>query len=117
MPYVDVLWKPDRLAADVLQALVDVLCEVVGETLTAADPEHVVKPGMVDVRVSTVGPHDRIGPDLYITVLARTEPARDRHRVRIAEQITAGVLALDVPSDTLVELVLTNRTSVYDYGD
>jgi len=117
VPYVNVLWKPEHLAEPALDHLCERLQGVVAEALTDHDPDHLVSAPMVDVRVGTVGPHDRIGPDLYVTVLARSEAERDARRWEIVAAITEAVRRLGVPDDTLVEFILTNRSSIYDYGD
>lgn len=117
MPYVEILWKPEQLDESLLEGLCIRLQQAVGAALTQHDPDHPVTPEMVDVRVGLVGPHDRIGPDLYVTVLARTEPARDAGKAELVVAITEAVHDLGVPEDTLVELVLTNRVSTYDYRD
>jgi hypothetical protein len=117
MPFVEVIWKPDRMSTSRLKALCDELPGVVAETFTTHDPAHLVTEAMVDLRVTTVGPYDRVNPDLYVTVLARTEPARDAGKTEIVRGITEAVRRLEVPADVLVELVLTNRVSLYDYGE
>jgi hypothetical protein len=117
MPFVEIIWKPDHLSGPALSHLCDRLPTIVAEALTRHDPSHLVTPEMVDLRVSPVGLHDRINPDLYVTVLARTEPARDTHKVEIVDEIFHAVRRFDPPDDTLVELVLTNRVSLYEYGD
>lgn len=115
MPYVDILWKPEQLDERLLKSLCIQLQQAVGAAFTQYDPSHPVTPDMVDVRVGLVGPYDRIGPALYVTVLARTEPARDASRAELVAAITEAVHDHGVPEDTLVELVLTNRVSTYKY--
>lgn len=116
MPFVEVIWKPDQISADALVRLCDQLPTIVAAAVTLHDPAHPVTAAMVDVRVATVGPHDRINPELYVTVLARSEPERDAHKVAIVKEITEALRRLGPPPETLVELVLTNRVSLYDYG-
>jgi len=117
MPFVEVIWKPDRLSVDALGAICAELPGIVAESFTLHDPDpaHVVTALMVDLRVIPIGPHDRINPAMYITVLARTEPARDAKKMAIVGEIAAGIRPLGSPDDTLVELVLTNRVSLYEY--
>lgn len=62
-----------------------------------------------------VGALDLIGPDLLVTVLARREEARVREQQKVVERITHDLQACGPPPDTMVELVLTNRASVYRY--
>ena len=116
MPFVEVIWKPDHFSSQALAGLCDVLPEIVAGSMTRFDAAHLVTAAMVDVRVSTVGQYDRINPDLYVTVLARSEPARDTHKIAIVGEISEAVRRLGSPPDTMVELVLTNRVSLYDYG-
>lgn len=116
MPFVEVVWKPKHLSSQALVSLCDELPAIVARTLTVHDPAHLVTAAMVDVRVMTVGPYDRINPHLYVTVLARTEPGRDAHKLTIVGKISEALRRLGSPPDTLVELVLTNRVSLYDYG-
>ncbi len=115
MPFVEVMWDPDHFPADGLLRLRDELPSIVARALTTRDPAHLVDPAMVDVRIIGVGPYDRINRSLYVTVLARTEPDRDTHKLAIVRDITDAVLGHGCPLDTLVELILTNRVSVYDY--
>lgn len=117
MPFVEVLWKPEQLDEPALVRLCDALPMIVATVMQKYDPDHVVLPSMVDLRVGLVGPHDRISPALYITVLARTEPLRDRNRLAIVGRITTDVQRRGAPPDTLVELVLTNRVSLYEYDE
>jgi hypothetical protein len=117
MPFVEVIWKPDCLNELQLVKLCKALPDIVGSALTLHDPAHLVTAAMVDVRVSTPGPYDRINPHLYVTVLARSEPDREIHKLSIVSEIGCGVHRIGSPPDTLVELVLTNRVSLYNYGD
>ena len=117
MPFVDITWDPARLTADGLVRLRDNLPSIVARALTSHDPGHLVTGAMVDIRVTTSGLYDRLNRDLYVTVLARTEPERDINKLAIVRQISDAVRSLGAPTGTMVELVLTNRVSVYDYGD
>ena len=72
---------------------------------------------MVDVRVIEVGPLDRVRPNLLVTILARQEPARERHKHEIVDALTASVTAIFPDVDAMVELVLTNRVSTYEYPE
>ena len=117
MPFVDILWKPSVVAEEQVIAVRDAVRATVASTLTAYDPQHLVTEAMVDVRVQPVGALDAIGPDLYVTVYAREEPARDANKLVVIERITKAARDASCPPDTMVELVLTNRSSVYDYND
>jgi len=117
MPFVDITWDPDRLDAPGLVRLRDELPSIVATALTTHDPGHLVTAAMVDIRVTSVGEYDRINRDLYVTVLARTEPGRDAHKLAIVRRISDAAMQLGAPAGTMVELVLTNRVSMYDYGD
>lgn len=115
MPFVEILWKSDQVSRDNVVRLRDGARVIIARRFTEVDPEHVVTPAMVDVRVSRVGELDLIGPDLFVTILARTEDARMRGRDDLIGRITADIEALGSPPATMVELVLTNRASVYRY--
>jgi len=118
MPYVRVLWKPTYLARDGLLRLRDALPALVADALESSDPRNTVTVEMVDVRVEQVGPFDLVHPDMLITVFARHERARHESRDRITEQITGAIEAVGCPANTMIELVLTDRSSTYQYrGD
>lgn len=118
MPYVRVLWKPSEFGEVDLVRLRDSLPNVVGNALEGSDPDHTVTEEMVDVRIEPVGPLDLLHPAMLITVFARHETARHDARDRILEQITRAIEAVGCPPNTMIELVLTVRTSVYEYrGD
>ena len=115
MPFVEVLRKDDRVNDQVLKELVPNLTLVVADVLSRLAPSHVVTPEMVDVVVRSVGPLDCVHPDLLVTVLARHEPDRDDKAERIIQEITAAVNECVGGVVAMVELVLTNRTSVFAY--
>ena len=118
MPYVRILWKPDLLAEDRLLRLRDALPTIVAEALSRFDPQNIVTGEMVDLRIEQIGPLDLVHPDMLITIFARREPARHQSRDLITELITNGIVSVGCPANTMVELVLTDRTSTYRYpGD
>jgi phenylpyruvate tautomerase PptA (4-oxalocrotonate tautomerase family) len=115
MPYVQVLWKRDLLPEADLHEVTNATREFVAEAITSVDPSHPVAVEMVDLKVVIVERYDLIGPDLYVTVLARSEPEREENKAEIIDHITDGIASTSAPRNTLVELVLTNRVSRYDY--
>jgi hypothetical protein len=115
MPFVDILWKPALLPAPRLRALCEHLPVVVTESIQQFDPHHRLTAQMVDLRVHEVGPYDKITPDIYVTVLARTEPAREEHQHAIVLAM-AERLSATLPPSPLVELVLTRHATSWNYG-
>ena len=115
MPFVRVLWKESMFDSDDLARLASSLPGIVARTFSEFDPDHVVGPEMVDVRVEAVGRFDVLHTNMLVTVLARSEEARRRCRRGIVEDVTRGVQDVGCPPDTMVELVLTDRTSTYEY--
>jgi hypothetical protein len=96
-------------------ALRDRLHQAVGSVFEEFDPDHVVTPAMVDVRCIQAGALDKVRPDLVITVLGREEPARHASRYEIASQLAMFMREMAPGLDILLEVVLTNRASTYDY--
>lgn len=92
----------------------DLLRSAAAEALTGVDPDHIVTPAMVDVRVMEVGPLDVVRASLFVTLLARHEPQRAQRADRIVAEIQ-DVASSEVP-DTVVELVLTDHASSFDYA-
>lgn len=114
MPFVEILYRP-HVGDTTLTEIRDRLHQAVGGVFEEFDPDHVVTPAMVDVRCIEVGRLDVVRPDVLVTVLAREEPARHANRYEIARRLAAlaGESAPDL--DVMLEVVLTNRTSAYDY--
>lgn len=114
MPFVEILHH-SHVEEHTVVAIRNALHRSVGLVLERVDPDHAVTPAMVDLRCIPVGPLDIVRPDLLITVLARTEPDRHAHRETIADDLAQVVLEAAPGLDIIVELVLTNRTSTYEY--
>ena len=116
MPFVEILWRSERLDRAALKRLIDAVPDIVARRFSAVDAEHRVDPDMVDVRVTQAGDLDRINPDLYVTVLARKEDVREAQSDRLIRAITDDLRQAGLPSGAMVELILTTRASSYDYG-
>jgi len=114
MPLVEILHHRD-VPADALVSLRDALQNDVAEVIGRYDQAHELTSAMVDLRVIEVGPLDRVRPQLLVTVLARDEPERSRQRMAIIAALTETVTAIFPDTDAMVELVLTNRVSIYEY--
>jgi len=113
---VEVLWNPDRLIPHRLEAVRGVIPRLVAGGLTREDPAHIVTPAMVDVRFTQIGPLDLVRSDVFVTVLARREVERQHSAADLASEWAAAVAAASGVSDAVVELVLTDHTSSFDYG-
>jgi hypothetical protein len=94
----------------------DVLGSAVAETLSESDPSHIVTDAMVDLRVEEIGPLDRIRSDLFVTLVARDEPCRQLNKSTIPEQLAAALREIVGSADVVVELVLTQHASSFDYS-
>lgn len=114
MPFVEILYG-EGVEEETVVAVRDALHRAVGPVFERADPDHTVTPGMVDLRCIPVGPLDLVRPHLLITVLARTEPARHTQREGIADQLAMVVGEAAPGLDVMLEVVLANRTSTYEY--
>jgi hypothetical protein len=115
MPFVRILWKPDTLDEAGLTKLRDASPGIVGDALHSFDPANVVRQDMVDVRIEVVGQLDLVHPDLLISVYARYEEARSASRHRIIDRLTRSFVALGVPRRSMIELVLSERVSTFEY--
>jgi hypothetical protein len=116
VPFLQVLWNPRRFGEAELERLRDALIDEVGMALTDADPSHLVNSRMVDARLIPVGPLDRIRGDLFVTLLARHEPARAAAADRIVDRIARCASDVVGPGDVVVELSLTHHYSSLDYS-
>jgi hypothetical protein len=114
MPFVEILYGTHVDEATVV-AVRDCLHQTVGPVFEEFDPDHVVTPAMVDIRCIEVGDLDVVRPDVLVTVLAREEPARHAKRYEIAGRLTVLACELAPDLDVMLEVVLTNRTSTYNY--
>ena len=114
MPFVEILYHP-HVDEAIVVAVRDRLHQVVGSMFEEFDPDHVVTPAMVDVRCIPVGRLDAVRPELLVTVLAREEPARHANRYEIARRLASLTLELAPDLDIMLEVVLTERASTYDY--
>jgi hypothetical protein len=114
VPFIEILYRAE-VDEDVVVAIRDALHRAVGVAFEDADPDHPVTAAMVDLRCIAVGPLDVVRPDVLITVLARTEPARHARRSVIAEQLARVVGEVAPDLDVMLEIVLTDRTSAYEY--
>ena len=114
MPFVEILYRSHVGEATVV-AVRDHLHQAVGSMFEEFDPDHVVTPAMVDVRCIPVGRLDAVRPDLLVTVLAREEPARHANRYEIARRLATLTRELAPDLDVMLEVVLTNRASTYEY--
>jgi len=108
------LWKPQYLEREQIVRVRDVLRSVAATALTGVDPDHLVTPAMIDVRVLEVGPLDVIRAPLFVTLLARHEPQRVQGSGRVVAAIRDAVSS-EVP-DVVVEFVLTAHTTSFDYA-
>lgn len=115
MPVVELHWKEDVVAVSMLLEIRDAVRVIVAESLVRVDPVHLVEPWMVDVRLTPVGPYDLVGPDLYVTIMTRVTHQREANKVALVNDIDGRLRRLALPDDTLVELLLSNRASTYDY--
>lgn len=115
MPFVHLRWRGSAVDTATITAIRDALASAVAQLLTEADPDHIVTDPMVDLRVQEYGPLDRIRSDILVTVLARDEPQRQRARLSIPAQLAGLVREIAGDVDVVVELVLTQHTSSFDY--
>lgn len=116
MPFVEVFWRVGALTEETIAALVEPLAEMVARGLETVDPSHCVTPAMVDLRCCEIGPLDRVRSDLFITVLARREPARSVAASDLVLGWAAEVAERTGLGDVVVELVLTDHHSSFDYA-
>lgn len=111
---MEIIWDKNTLSQSKLEALRDTLPSLVSKNFSRIDKKHIVKPHHVEVHITRKDELDRIGADLYITILARFEKVRDRHRLELTRQLTKDIMdSQDLPANTLVETVLTNHTTIY----
>ena len=115
MPTVEVRWRSGDLDEASLLALRDELKVAVAEGLEAVDPNHLVTPEMVDVRFTPLGPLDDQHAELLVTVLARHEQARHRAAPALVEVWARAVAESTGVLGAVVELVLTDHQSSFDY--
>jgi hypothetical protein len=115
MPFLQILWDPEQIGEDRIVRVRDLLMDAVGPALMAVDPQHIVNSAMVDARLVAIGPLDRIRAPLFVTLFARTETDRVAGSATIIEGLTAAVAGAIDASSTVVELVLTDHHSSFDY--
>lgn len=94
----------------------DRLISEVGPALMSVDPDHVVNAAMVDARVVTIGPHDRVRSDLFVTMFARHEAARSAGSAKIVERLHHAAVEASGIAAATVELVLNEHRSSFDYA-
>lgn len=116
MPFLQIFWDSERLDGERIVEVRDRLLAEVGPVLMTADPDHVVNQAMIDVRLVAIGPLDRIRGDVFVTLFARDESARRIGSARVVEQLRAVVVSAMGGGDAVVELVLTNHYSSFDYA-
>jgi enamine deaminase RidA (YjgF/YER057c/UK114 family) len=116
MPFLEVLWNPDRFGEADIAGIRDALVDAAGPVLTEADPDHVVNAAMVDARLIPIGRLDRVRSDLFVTLLARHEPARATAAAAIVRRLVGVAVAASGLQDAVVELSLTQHTSSVDYA-
>lgn len=116
MPFLQVLWNPDRFEEDTIAHVRDALIDAVGPALTEADPAHVVNDMMVDAKLIAIGPLDRIRSDLFVTLFARHEPARAAAAVQVIARLSAVATEASGLVHPVVELSLTSHASSFDYS-
>jgi hypothetical protein len=116
MPYVQILWRPERLDRDKMIRTRDDIASAVASLLMETDPQHVVNEQMIDSRVEEIGPLDQIRSSVFITVFARDEIARSRAAPTITRALVEVARQSAGTDDVVVELVLTNHTSSVDYA-
>lgn len=114
MPFIHLRWRPSSFAEADIVVIRDMIGPAVAGLLTEADPDHQVTAAMVDVAVEPIGPLDRIRGDLFVTVLARDEPQRQAARNTIPAALARQLQS--AAADVVVELVLTQHTSSFDYS-
>jgi hypothetical protein len=116
MPFLQILWAPDRVGEERIVRVRDHLIDVVGPALMSVDPDHVVNAAMVDAHLVEMGPLDRFRSDIFVTLLARTEPARVLGAASIVDVLTRSARDAASPTSVVVELVLTDHHSSFDYA-
>jgi hypothetical protein len=114
MPFVHLRWRPTAFEEAEVIGIRDAIIPAVARLLTEADPAHLVTDAMVDVRVEEIGPLDRIRGNLFVTLLARDEPDRQAARSSILAELAAQLR--QSTDDVVVELVLTQHASSFDYS-
>lgn len=110
------LWHPERIGEERIVRVRDALVAEIGPALMAVDPEHVVNEDMVDVRVEPIGTHDRLRSDLFVTLLARSEPGRVAGAAHVVARLHQTAVDAADGQDAVVELVLTDHHSSVDYA-
>jgi hypothetical protein len=115
MPFLQILWDPEQIGEDRIVRVRDLLTDAVGPALMAVDPRHVVNSAMVDARLVAIGPLDRIRAPLFVTLFARTEADRVAGSAAIIELLSAAAAEAIDAASTVVELVLTDHHSSFDY--
>lgn len=115
MPFLDIFYRSEAVEESRLPAIRDAIRASVSESLTRHDPEHPVTPEMVDARLTPTGPLDVLNVDMLVSIRARSEPARHAARNQILAAVESGTDPIGVPPDTMIELILTDRSSVYQY--
>jgi hypothetical protein len=116
MPFVSILWDPEQVSQAQLAEVRDALVATAGPALMAADPQHIVNERMIDVKVTAIGPLDRVRSALFITVHARYEPLRASGAANVVAQLLAATSEAAPSALPVVELVLTNHVSSLDYS-
>lgn len=116
MPFVQILRDPAIVTDDVAVLVRDHLGPSIGEILTVVDPDHVVTAAMVDWHVVDTRPVDTLRCPVFVTVFARRERRRAARRAEIVEHLRAQLAAI-VPVPFVIELVLNDHASSYDYGN
>ena len=116
MPFVHLRWRPGTFDEAAVVRIRDAVASASADILTEVDPEHIVTDPMVDLRVEPIGTLDRVRGDLFITLLARDEPARQENRRVITSRLEEAVRRLAGDAEVTVELVLTQHTSSFDYA-
>lgn len=116
MPFVQIYRRPERVDAVRALSIARTSCTSLATALMRYDSAHVVRPAMVDVKVLDIGELDIIRCDLFVSCFARTEPARHAHRREIVDAVRTALLSVGLGPDDVVELLLTDHTSSFDYS-
>ena len=109
------VWEENKPHEHVSGAVDKWVVIAVAEGLEAVDPNHLVTPEMVDVRFTPIGPLDDQHAELLVTVLARHEQARHRAAPALVEVWARAVAESTGVLGAVVELVLTDHQSSFDY--
>jgi hypothetical protein len=117
VPFVELRYHADRFRDAEIASLIDALVTEIAAAFSELAPPHRVTAQMIDVVVQAVGPLDRMHPDILITVLARREPARLAAAALIVARLTQVAEAAAWPRMPMVELVLTQHISTFNYRE